>query len=217
MSGKRCAILCAAPTEFTPGLLREIRACDLIFCGDAGVQAAGALGLSPDLVVGDFDSYAGALPEGVPVLRLPIEKDYTDSFVCMQQALARGCDFLLLTGVLGGRLDHTVANIQSLRWLQQQGARGVLADGRNTVFLLRDERAVVPRREGCKLSVFALGGDCIVSLRGVKYSLERYTLTDSFPLGVSNEFLAGPAELQVHDGTLLVVLSREGPAAGPVY
>jgi thiamine pyrophosphokinase len=214
---KRCAILCTAPTEFTPDLLREIRACDLLFCGDAGVRAAGALGLTPDLIVGDFDSYAGALPEGVPVLRLPVEKDYTDSFVCMQQALERGCDFLLLTGVLGGRLDHSMANIQSLRWLREQGARGVLADGRNTVFLLQEEEVEIPRRAGWKLSVFAMGGDCVVSLSGVKYPLSRYTLTGSFPLGVSNEFLDGPAGIAVHSGTLLVILAREGPAEGPVY
>lgn len=217
MSEKRCAILCAAPTEFTPALLRELRACDFLLCGDGGVQSALALGLTPDLIVGDFDSYAGPLPPGVPVLRLPVEKDYTDSFVCMQQALKRGCRRLLLTGALGGRLDHTVANIQSLRWLREQGASGVLTDGRNTAFLLQGEELTLPRQAGCKLSVFALGGDCVVSLRGVKYPLEHHTLTGSFPLGVSNEFLEGPAQLAAEQGTLLVILAREGAPAGPVF
>jgi thiamine pyrophosphokinase len=182
---------------------------DFVICCDAGLQAAQKWGISPDLIVGDFDSAAPPAESDVPVLRFPVMKDETDSMLAAREGLRRGFgDFVLLFS-LGGRLDHTVANIQTLAFLEKHGARGALIGPRDTVRLLRNEKLHIPRREDRTLSVFAYGGQARgVTLNGVLYPLEDATLDTSFPLGVGNHVTAPKATVSVADGTLLLIESQ---------
>ena len=204
---RRCAIF-TARCEGDPELAYDRREDDLILCADAGYALAKRLGLRPDAVIGDFDS--GDAPADENVIRHPVIKDDTDMILCARYALEMGVTEFLIVGGLGGRLDHTLANLQALGWLAARGARAELCDGKTRVWALRGDSIRIPRTPG-KLSLFALDGVCEgIWSRGVKYPLEGAALTPLFPLGMGNDFTADEAEIGVEKGTLLVIAELNG-------
>ena len=182
----------------------------LIIAADQGLRHLEAAGIVPDLIVGDFDSL-GEVPSGKNVIRHPVEKDDTDMLLALKEGLRRGYEEFVLLGSLGGRLDHTAANIQAVAWGLQHGAFVLLADENNLVTMLQNDSARIPRLEGYHLSLCSYTGRCRgVTVWGVKYPLEGACLDQYFPLGVSNEIEAAEAFVQVDEGILLIVMSREG-------
>ena len=178
---------------------------DLVIAADAGYRACQALGMVPDLLVGDFDSMPE--PDFPRILRSPVEKDDTDTSLAIKEGLRRGCrDFRIYGGTGGRRLDHTLANLQMLLWLRRRGARGWLYDDRFVYTAIENESITVRKTvEWGLLSVFCLGADARgVRERGVQYPLEGASLSAAFPLGVSNHILAAEAEVSVSEGCLLV-------------
>ena len=197
----RCVIFCAGGFG---GLTEPLRPDDFIIAADGGTDYTEALGLRPDLILGDFDSL-GYVPEGAE--RHPVEKDDTDAMLAAKRGLERGCrEFLFYASLDGPRLDHTLANLQTLRFLADHGATGTLIGLRQQVTLLRGGTLTLPAREKGDISVFAFGGEAKgVSIKGLKYELEKGTLTPGFPLGVSNSFIGKNAEVSVEDGDILIV------------
>ena len=176
---------------------------------DRGYQYALRCGVTPDLVVSDFDSYSGEVASGIPLRQLPTEKDDTDTMSALRRALEAGCTEITLVCALGGRLDHTIANLQSAAFAARRGARVRILSPDTEILTLREGTLRLPRREGCSLSVFSAGEVCRgVSIRGTKYPLEDAELSWDFPLGVSNEWRSDAAEISVREGILLIVLSR---------
>ena len=164
-----------------------------------------------DLAVGDFDSL-GYIPEGIATLRHDPIKDYTDMYLAFDEARKRGCDEFEVYGALGGRLDHTLANIQCLLYLMNRGARGTIVGDDVTLMLIKDTKMCFPAdfsQRGRRISVFAYGGDAYgVSERGLKYLLDEVTVKQEFPIGVSNEFIGEPAEVEVQRGILLLCVEE---------
>ena len=164
------------------------------------------------LVLGDFDSYAGVVQSDCELLRYPIEKDDTDTMLAVKQALQRGYERLVLVGMLGGRLDHTLANIQTLVYAVEHGAAAQIIDSSCYITVIKGgQTAQIPYQQGFHFSVFC-HSDCAsgVCIRHAKYELEDAQLTNGFPIGVSNSFLEGqPAQISVKQG-ILVILSTGG-------
>ncbi len=186
---------------------------DCIAAADAGYLRARELGFSPSLLVGDFDSMPLAdLPADLPVLRYPAHKDDTDTLLALRAGIAQNYkDFVILGGIGGNRLDHTIANLQSLIFLKSYGCNGLLADSNNTARVLANEQITLPRHKGY-LSVFALGDCCHgVTITGVEYPLCDHTLEATFPLGVSNRITQPTATVSVRGGYLLVIESALQP------
>lgn len=179
-----------------------------VICADSGLRLAQRLGITPDLVLGDFDSL-GAVPANLPHMTVPVEKDDTDTVLAARTALEKGFRDIRIYGAFGGRLDHTFANLQTLEFLREAGARGMLTGAHDTAVLIgRGETLRLPRRENRTLSVFAWSEQCSgVTLRGVHYPLENGILRRSFPLGVSNQITAAEAEIICGEGLLLVISS----------
>ena len=202
--GKRCLIISGG--EYHP--ITGVGPDDFIIACDRGYEYALRAGIRPDLLISDFDSYGGEVDESVAVNRLPTEKDDTDTMSAIRRAVAEGCDEICLLCALGGRLDHSYANLQALAWAAEQGALAAIDSPDTRVFALRDAKLHLPRREGFSLSVFAVSDRCRVSLRGVKYALEDAEIGSSFPIGVSNEWAGPEAEISVRGGTLLIMESR---------
>ena len=196
---KRCVIFCAGAcggAELLPG--------DFVIAADGGLSHCRRLGITPDEILGDFDSL-GEIPEGATVY--PVEKDDTDAMLAAKRGLSLGCrDFLFYGSLDGPRLDHTVANIQMLRFLADHDARGTLVGLRQRVTLVRNGTLRFPAGMTGNISVFAIGGDAEgVTLRGLYYPLENGSLSCSFPLGVSNHFTGEEAEITVEKGNLLII------------
>ncbi len=195
--------------------LVDIPSYDLILCADSAYLAADKEGIAPHLVIGDFDHEAGAVPHGERIVTVPAEKDDTDTMLCLKHAIEQGAAHIDILGGIGGRLDHTFANLQALAYAEKHGVSCRLLGERDEAFLLRGS-LTLPRREGWYLSVFAFGGNCHgVTEKGTKYEVENASLTWDFPLGVSNEITAEAAEISVREGTLLIILSKKESAKTP--
>ena len=201
----KCVIFCAA--EFR-SLLEPLGLGDHVIAADGGMKHTEKLGISPDDILGDFDSL-GYIPSDSRVF--PVEKDDTDAMLAVRRGLQLGCREFILYGSLDGpRLDHTIANFQTLQFLSDHGAFGYLAGNEYLVTVVKNGALRFPAGREGTVSVFCLGADAEgVTLKGLYYPLDRGTLTAGFPLGVSNHFTGEAAEISVEKGSLLVLWDRK--------
>lgn len=206
---KRCVILSACPvSEKMAGYLR---ADDHVIACDAGYRNAQRLGIRPDRIVGDFDSAPQPCADKTDLTVLPHVKDDTDTQYAARLALQDGYKEVLILGGLGGRrLEHSIANFSTGLFLTKNGARTVLADEYSELhFLAPDRPLCLPRQDWMYFSVFPLEGVLEgVSIRGAFYPLENARLQMDYPLGVSNEFVADTVQIACRQGYGLVVLTR---------
>ena len=182
---------------------------DYVIAADGGYAVCRAKGVVPNCILGDFDSL-GWVPEEENVIRVPVEKDDTDMMLAVKKGLEQGCAVFHIYGGTGGRLDHTVANLQALLYLADRGVRGWLHDGSGKFTALRNDTLVLPARKEGIFSVFAMDGDAKgVCIRGGQYPLEDGTLHESIALAVSNHFVGREVTISVRDGALLVGVMDE--------
>ena len=188
-------------------LERCMQESDLTIAADSGLSAFDALGLMPDLLVGDMESvdpavlarYEGCLPEH----RLNCIKDDTDGVDALDLAIARGADEITLLGALGGRLDHAMANLMLLVRAHRRGASAQILD-RSVCILRVDGETVLRGAKGDTVSFLPLGETSGVTLKGFFYPLRDATLKSDYPLGVSNVVTQEEAVAQVKRGDLLM-------------
>lgn len=173
----------------------------LVIAADRGLRYCTEQGIVPDMVIGDFDSL-GYVPDGDNVVVVPCEKDDTDTMLAVKKAVSVGCDELIIYGGMGGRLSHTIANIQTLVYARSQGADAVLAGDDCTVRLCSEGTYV---HEGY-FSLFALSDTADVEITGARYS-GRFTLERTFPLGVSNR-ADGAFGIKVICGDVLMIMDK---------
>lgn len=179
---------------------------DLVIAADGGYVSLCAKWIKPDIVIGDFDS--APVPKdlsNIELITLKPEKDFTDTAEAVRIGRERGYERFVIYGGLGGkRLSHTLANIALIADLERQGMSAILIGDDTTLRIVCNTEIVLEK--GCRyLSVFAFSSPAVVSLSGVKYPLERYSLRPDEPLGVSNEITDSSAVITVHEGTLIVV------------
>lgn len=183
---------------------------DLILAADGGWTACRAAGLTPHLLIGDFDSLS-CPPDFDRIRRVSVVKDDTDMMLAVKEGLARGERLFHLYGGMGGRrTDHTIANLQTLLYLAHHGARGWLYGRGERYTAICNEEITIQGVPGGVFSVFCFGAQARgVTIAGGRYTQENAVLDADFPLGVSNHFLTGPATVSVKDGTLLIGLCDE--------
>ena len=201
----KCVIFCAG--EFA-GLAESLGKEDLVIAADGGYDHVVKLGICPHIILGDFDSL-GYVPQGAKVF--PVEKDDTDAMLAARKGLAAGFREFVFYGALEGpRLDHTVANFQTLQFLADQGATGYLVGQTQTVTLLQKEALSFPASARGIVSVFSMGNTAEgITLEGLQYSLTDGSLTNGFPLGVSNHFVGKEASITVKKGSVLLIFDRQ--------
>ena len=190
------------------GLAERISPEDFIIAADGGLQHTEQLQITPNEILGDFDSL-GYAPVGANVF--PVEKDDTDAMLAVRRGLELGYREFLLYGSLDGpRLDHTVANFQTLQFLADRDAFGILCGITTMAAVIKNGTLSFPAGCNGTVSVFCMGADaCGVSLKGLYYPLEKGMLSAGFPLGVSNHFTGEMAEISVENGSLLVIWERK--------
>ena len=200
----RFVIFCAGGFE---NLREPIGKDDYLLAADGGLEHLNKLGLTPHEILGDFDSL-GYVPQGAKVF--PVEKDDTDAMLAARRGLELGYKEFWFYGSLDGpRLDHTVANFQTLQFLANQGAKGYLIGRDYMITVIKEETVEFPAEAEGILSLFCLGASARVTIEGLHYPLENGTLTPDFPLGVSNHFVGRPARITVHEGLVLALWDRK--------
>lgn len=204
----RCVIVGGAEIRDYPTIRQYLRSDDFFLFCDSGLRHMEGLNAAPDLIVGDFDSHANPnLP--VETIILPCEKDDTDTVFAMKTAVERGfCDFLLL-GVIGGRLDHTLANVSALLWLHHQGKTAVAVDDYSELEIVSANAVQIPPRYPF-FSLLNISGTAEgITIKNAKYPLENAAIQCDYQYGVSNEVLPGKiAEVSVAKGELLLIKDR---------
>ncbi len=203
-----CCYIVGAGSLYGGDLPLNLQENDLLIAADGGYEYLKQAGMSPHLLIGDFDSMDKPLAD-CEIITLPVEKDDTDIAFGVKEGFRRGYTRFVIYGGLGGaRLSHTLANIQLLVFIKEQGGDGVLVGGDTRVFLLNRETKAFSEGTKGTCSVFAYGGNATVSLQGLQYPLDQAILSPAFPLGVSNHFTEQQAIITVHSGTVVVVTEQ---------
>lgn len=187
----------------------EIKEGDMLIASDGGYEALIKKGYSPDVLIGDFDSmeYIEAPCE---TIRYPSVKDDTDTMLCIKYGMEKGYKNFTVVGALGGdRISHTYANIQSLAYAVENGCSCRLVSKKQEVFMIKN--GIITFEENMKgyVSVFAYSENAYgVCETGLKYEIENATLSNSFPLGVSNAFTGKLSSISVKEGIILVIVEK---------
>lgn len=195
-----------------------VRPDDYLIGADRGAWFLAEAGLPLHLAVGDFDSVDRSQFEFIKqyALRMltfdAINKDWTDTELALREALDRGFREVVIAGCLGSRFDHTLANVYLLCLAADEGASALIAGERNEIRILTGpgERrlAADPRYE--HVSLLPVAGDAAgITLHGFAYPLNDATLRTGMTLGVSNKLAAPEGVIELREGRLLIIRSRD--------
>ena len=205
-----------------PGWHRALTArADIVLAADGGARFLTGIGVTPDAVVGDFDSLDPAIAarlegEGVVLVRHPVRKDVTDGELAVDEALRRGAGEVLLAGATGA-LDHTLGHLAILR---RQAARGVaarlVAPGLCVTVLIAPASIRLAAAAGVRVSLVPLGGDSTVTLAGLDYPLDHGVLPAAACLGIGNHVaVAGRAAIEIHEGVVAAMVEADDEVFAP--
>jgi len=191
-----------------------LHARDYIICADGGTRHALELGLTPDLVIGDMDSidkqqWQELKNAGVPIELFPRDKNETDLELALDRATELQPKEIIIIGALGGRLDQTLGNTALLSNIRLSAFDARLDDGLEEIFFCRDQ-AEVRGRGGDIVSLIPWGNPVQgIQTQGLKWSLQRETLSPEKTRGISNEMTGDVASIRIESGLLLVIHRRE--------
>lgn len=190
------------------GLRRKPGDDDFVIAADGGYDYLFKEGIRIDLLIGDMDSINKDFSQ-INCIILPTKKDDTDMIAAMREGLKKGFTQFEIYGALGGRLDHTLANVQSLLFLKNKNANGIIYGKEDSLELISNESRIFSSDMSGMISVFAYGGNAHhVTERGLEYEVNDETLECGFPLGVSNQFIGKQAMIEVKDGKLLIYVHK---------
>ena len=180
---------------------------DMIIAADGGQITLQNYGIEPDMVIGDFDS--SNIPQSDNIIKLNSVKDITDTMRAVQYGEENGYSHFRIYGGLGGRTSHTIANIQMMSEMSERGKKCFLVGDNETLTVIHNDEIAFKKSSVGFVSVFSLKDKSYgVNESGLKYSLNNYTKTSSYPIGVSNEFIGKFSKISVENGSLLIVFSE---------
>ena len=182
---------------------------DFIICADGGYIYAKELKIKPNLIVGDFDSLTEEVKD-IEVLKYSPEKNETDTYLAIQEGIKRGYHDFVLYGCLGGRIEHTIANLQIMAKFIKKGASIEIVDDETYIKLLKrhDQVGINANFKGY-ISLFSLSRFSTLSIKGLKYPLNHATISSHFPLGLDNEATTEDGIIKIHYGLVLLIISKK--------
>ncbi len=196
-------------------LLKEvIETVDYVICADGGANHLVKVGLRPDLVIGDLDSIEEETLKylykaNVEVSKFPKEKDYTDTELAIKYLINKKVNEIIFMGVIGSRLDHTLANILLLKTLLDKGVQGKIIGDSNVVYIT-DEKMVLKKEKNSFVSVVPMDNEgAIVTLEGFKYETIEEKFSFSSTYGISNQIVEEKGTIKIHKGICLVIVSKD--------
>ncbi len=211
---KRAVIFLHGNRPDKKDLKKFVRSSDSIICADGGAEYALDAGLTPGIVLGDFDS----LPQkflkilkdlNTPTEKFPTDKDATDSELAVSFAIKSGFKNIILFGVLGDRIDHQEANITYLAHISQERSIEIQIIDKSQILSFATYEHSLKGKIGDTVSLIPLSGEVKgVTTQGLKWELYKDTLEFGATRGVSNVFIKSKAHISVQKGILLVVQQR---------
>lgn len=205
----RCVIVSASPAANMEFIVSRIRSDDFVICADGGADKLVDTGIVPDLIIGDLDSSENyGYFKDTKITELSVHKDDTDTMHCVQTGLDMGYGEFLLLGATGGRLDHTLANLSVLLYLERNAARGVIADEYTQTSLLRQGDNVINNICGKTVSVMPFACErAVLSYQGMYYPMNMGEVTIDYPYTISNKAVDDTVIVTLHSGEALLIIS----------
>ena len=205
------ALIYTGGEVYTDLVAERPEAGDLVIAADSGYRTAEKMNAHPSLLVGDFDSLGEPnVPKDCEIVRVPAEKNNTDTQLAVDLAIERGAREIVIIGGLEGRLDHTMSTVAILELLSKKRVAALITNGKNRVRFVRNSGLILMRSDFRYFSILA--ADEVVkgvTLEGCKYPLKRARLTRDFQYAVSNEIVGNCALIEVSRGGVWVVESRD--------
>ena len=202
----RCVIISGSPDTNVDEIKSLCTNDDFIVCADSGYSFAKKAGLTPNLIIGDFDSLKEELPQNTEVVKLNTHKDDTDTEHCVMECIRRGYKDFLLLGSIGGRTDHTFANIATLAFLSEYNYNGIARNNGEEIRILKEGSYEMNNKKGLIFSVFPYGCESVnVTYKGAEYMLNNKTLTYNVSRGISNVFVDDEAEITINRGRAILL------------
>lgn len=206
---KKCLIISGG--EYSP--LDSQTTYEYVIACDRGVLNARRMNIRPDLIIGDFDSLNVPIPPeyaDIPVNNYPIRKDDSDTVLATRIALDMNCfDNITIVCALGGRLDHTYANLQTLGFIASHGIQGELHSADTHVITHTGGEVIIPQIPDSSLSLFALSDICHdISINGSGYDVSHIDIRNTFPIGLSNYWNSSSVTISMGSGILLIIQSK---------
>lgn len=202
----RCVIISGSPDTNVEEIKSLCTSDDFIVCADSGYSFAKKAGLTPNLIIGDFDSLKEELPQNTEVVKLNTHKDDTDTEHCVMECIRRGYKDFLLLGSIGGRTDHTFANIATLAFLSEYNYNGIARNNGEEIRILKEGSYEMNNKKGIIFSVFPYGCESVnVTYKGAEYMLNNKTLTYNVSRGISNVFVDDEAEITINRGRAILL------------
>lgn len=185
---------------------------DFIICADGGLNYLDILNIKPNLIVGDFDSADINLLEkykNVEIKKYPAEKNFTDTEIAIEEAIACGFNEITIFGATGTRLDHTMANILLIERYIKNDISIKIVDNNNYISILNKD-ITINRKEGYFLSIIPISEYIDgITLKGMKYPLVDVKVNRGSTLCISNEIIAKSAEINIKNGMGILFLSKD--------
>lgn len=207
-------IVCNGHIEDYTYYKEYLKSAELIICADGGANHIRRFGIKPHILLGDFDSISQDdlkyfKATGTEVIEYPVEKDMTDAELAVECAVERGSKNIILIGVLGTRMDHSLSNVFLLKRILDKGVKGYIVNEYNTITVIKD-KILLQREESMRVSLIPLSIQVKgVTTKGLYYPLNRATIDMGSTWGISNEFTGDEAQVTIEDGLLLVIKSRD--------
>ena len=202
----RCVIISGSPDTNVEEIKSLCTSDDFIVCADSGYSFAKKAGLTPNLIIGDFDSLKEELPQNTEVVKLNTHKDDTDTEHCVMECIRRGYKDFLLLGSIGGRTDHTFANIATLAFLSEYNYNGIARNNGEEIRILKEGSYEMNNKKGLIFSVFPYGCESVnVTYKGAEFMLNNKTLTYNVSRGISNVFVDDEAEITINRGRAILL------------
>ena len=181
-----------------------------LVCADGAVRHLAPLNRVPAVIIGDMDSadpcqIARFRDKGTRIISYPKEKDKTDTHLAVELAIDRGCRKIFLLGALGGRIDHTLANISLLFLGRKQNVEIRIIEPACEMFLLSGT-AILQGKPGDTVSFLPVADRVRgITLAGFQYPLSDGTMELGNPYGISNRLAEPEGRITVREGHLLVI------------
>ena len=200
----KCAIVCGGPISDYDWLGNQLSRYRYIIAADSGFNHLKQISRFPDLLMGDFDSLKGDLPQNCSIVRFPSHKDDTDYGICLRECKNRGYSQVAVFGAWGNRADHSFAAVAASYQALKCGLEVTIINKSSTFYFIDNTLSL--KKTPAYVSVFSLGGGATVSLDGFEYPLTAAELLPCDPLGVSNHIIADVGVIAVHSGVVLVIV-----------
>lgn len=209
---KKCLIISGGENSLENYSESFFNTFDFIIACDKGWEYASKINLTPNLIMGDFDSMDSSVqfPEGIEVQRFPCEKDDTDTMAAIKYALAKNqFEEIHIVCAFGNRLDHTLTNIQSAAYIAKNNTKAIMYGKKDEAICFSNGSIDVPKRDNYSLSVFSLCDKAQgVTIKGTKYKVENIEVSSGYPIGQSNEWEDDIATISVENGIMMVICSK---------